>query len=319
MAKIIIIADIKHGVLKRSTIELISRAKEMGSETAVLAIGGNIKLVVSDLADAGSDIQFLANDPALEFFSLEPYATCVLDAIAQFDADQVWFSSSESGKAMAPKVAARLKCACVTDITDLMILDEGIVVVRPAFAGKVLQRVKVNTHQFVAVIRTGVFEAKSTIKGRENVVSLSIPSSDLKVAVKEIVMDAGGEIDLAEANIVVSIGRGVKDQNGVTLVKGLANDLSAGFGTSRALVDVGIMPHASQVGQTGKVVAPSLYIAIGISGAIQHIAGMSGSTVILAVNNDPEAPIFSIADYGIVGDLFKVVPILREEIKKSRA
>jgi electron transfer flavoprotein alpha subunit len=141
----------------------------------------------------------------------------------------------------------------------------------------------------------------------------------LKAVIKDLISDASGEIDLADANIVISVGRGAKDQTGVDLVKELANDLKAGFGSSRAMVDGGFMAHNKQVGQTGKIVAPSLYMAIGISGAIQHLAGMNGSKVILAVNKDPEAPIFNVADYGIVGDLFEVVPILREEIGKLKA
>mgnify|MGYP000966103452 CR=1 FL=1 len=136
--------------------------------------------------------------------------------------------------------------------------------------------------------------------------------------IRELVSDASGDIDLADADIVVSVGRGAKNQAGVDLVKALADELKAGFGASRAMVDGGLMAHNKQVGQTGKIVAPTLYMAFGISGAIQHLAGMTGSKVILAVNKDPEAPIFNVADYGIVGDLFEVVPILREEIKKVR-
>jgi electron transfer flavoprotein alpha subunit len=178
--------------------------------------------------------------------------------------------------------------------------------------------VKVNTKKLVAVVRAGAFEATKGITGTENVVKLSPPEPDLKALIKKILTDASGEIDLADANIVVSVGRGAKDMAGVNLVKELATDLRAGFGSSRAMVDAGFMAHNKQVGQTGKIVAPALYMAIGISGAIQHLAGMNGSKVILAVNKDPEAPIFNVADYGIVGDLFEVVPILREEIKKIR-
>ncbi len=150
-------------------------------------------------------------------------------------------------------------------------------------------------------------------------IKLSVPETDLRAVIRELISDASGEIDLADANIVVSVGRGAKDQAGVDLVKALADDLKAGFGSSRAMVDGGFMAHNKQVGQTGKIVAPTLYMAIGISGAIQHLAGMTGSQVILAVNKDTEAPIFNVADYGIVGDLFEVVPILREEIGKMRS
>lgn len=318
MAKVLVIADIKQGVLKGSTTELLSKAKAIGAQTAVAAIGSNIEALIPGLVSAGSDTQYIADDPGLSLFSAGPYASCVVDAAKQFGADMIWFGFSESGKAVAPRVAAQLDVACATDITDVILNGDQIEIVRPAIASKVVQRVKVNSKQLVAVVRAGAFEATQGITGTQNVVNLSPPAADVRTVIKEIVSDASGDIDLADAGIVISVGRGAKDQAGVNLVKELANDLNAGFGSSRAMVDGGFMPHNKQVGQTGKIVAPSLYMAIGISGAIQHLAGMKGSKVILAVNKDPEAPIFNVADYGIVGDLFEVVPILREEIKKIR-
>jgi electron transfer flavoprotein alpha subunit len=319
MAKVLVIADIKQGVLKGSTAELLSKAKALGAETAVVAIGINIEGLVPELAQAGSDTQYIADDPSLELFSAGPYAACVVDAARQSGANLIWFGFSESGKTAAPRVAAQLDAACATEITDVTLDGDQIEIVRPAIANKVMQRVKINSAQLVAVVRAGAFEATEGITGSENVVKLSSPAADVKAVIKELVSDASGEIDLADADIVISVGRGAKDQAGVDLVKELASELNAGFGSSRAMVDGGFMPHNKQVGQTGKIVAPTLYMAIGISGAIQHLAGMNGSKVILAVNKDPEAPIFNVADYGIVGDLFEVMPILREEIAKVRS
>lgn len=316
MAKVLVIADIKQGVLKGSTAELLSKAKAIGAQTAVVAIGSNIESLTPDLAAAGSDTQYIADDASLELFSAGPYASCVVDAARQFGATLIWFGFSETGKAVAPRVAAQLDAACATEITDVELSGDQVEIIRPAIANKVMQRVKINTEILVAVVRAGAFEADQGITGTENVVKLPVPAADLKAVIKELVSDASGEVDLADADIVISVGRGVKDQAGVDLVKELAGDLKAGFGSSRAMVDSGIMAHNKQVGQTGKIVAPNLYMAIGISGAIQHLAGMTGSKTILAVNKDPEAPIFNVADYGIVGDLFEVVPILREEIKK---
>jgi len=318
MAKVLVIAEIKQGVIKSSTTELLSKAKAIGAEASVVAIGSNIESLIPGLVKAGSDTQYVADDPGLELFSAGPYASCVVDAAKQFGADQIWFGFSESGKAVAPRVAAQLDAACATEITDVTLQGGQIEVYRPAITNKVMQRVKVNIERLVAVVRAGAFEATEGITGTENVVKLSPPAPDLKAVIKELVSDASGDIDLADADIVISVGRGAKDQAGIDLVKELANDLAAGFGSSRAMVDGGFMPHGKQVGQTGKIVAPNLYMAFGISGAIQHLAGMNGSKVILAVNKDPEAPIFNVADYGIVGDLFEVVPILREEIKKIR-
>ncbi len=305
MTKVLVIADIKQGVLKASTAELLS-------------IGTNLDSMIGDLVAAGSDTQYIVDDPGLELFSAGPYASCISDAAEQFGADQIWFGFSESGKAVAPRVAAKMDAACATEITDVMVDGGKIQILRPAIANKVIQRVNVNAGKLVAVVRAGAFEAAQDISGKENVVRLSAPAPDLKAVIKELISDASGEIDLADADIIVSVGRGAKDQAGVDLVRGLAADLNAGFGSSRAMVDGGFMAHNKQVGQTGKIVAPTLYMAIGISGAIQHLAGMSGAKVILAVNKDPEAPIFNVADYGIVGDLFEVVPLLREEIKKIR-
>ena len=319
MSKVLVIADIKQGVLKSSTAELLSKAKAIGADTAVLAIGNHVEPLISELINAGSDTQYIADDPGLELFSAGPYASCVVDAAKQSCADLIWFGFSESGKAVAPRVAAQLGAACATEITDVVFSGDQVQVTRPAIANKVMQRVNINAEQLVAVVRAGAFEATAGITGTENIVKLSAPAPDLTAVIKELVSDASGEIDLADADVVISVGRGAKDQSGVDMVRELANDLSAGFGSSRAMVDGGFMAHNKQVGQTGKIVAPSLYMAIGISGAIQHIAGMSGSKVILAVNKDPEAPIFNVADYGIVGDLFEVVPILREEINKVRS
>lgn len=318
MANVLVVADIKQGVLKGSTAELLTKAKSIGAAAAVVAIGSNLKPLLPALVEAGSDAQYVADDASLELFSAGPFASCVVDAANQFRADMIWFGFSESGKAVAPRVAAQLGAACATEITDVAVEGGRIEITRPAIANKVMQRVKINTGQLVAVVRAGAFEAGAGIAGTENVIALSPPAPDLKTVVKELLSDATGEIDLADADIVISVGRGAKDQAGVDLVRQLADDLNAGFGSSRAMVDGGFMAHNKQVGQTGKIVAPTLYMAIGISGAIQHLAGMNGSKVILAVNKDPEAPIFNVADYGIVGDLFEVLPILREEIAKIR-
>ncbi len=319
MTKVLIFADIKQGELKGSTAELLSKARSIGAETAVVAVGNNLSGLLPDLANAGSDTQFVADDSGLEVFSAGPFASCVVDAAEKFEADLIWFGFSESGKTLAPRVAAQLKVACATEITDIKWEGGQGEITRPAIANKVMQRVKINTDKLVAVVRAGAFEADPAISGTENVVQLSPPPADLRAVIRELISDAGNEVDLADADIVISVGRGAKDQAGVDLVKELADELNAGFGSSRAMVDGGFMAHNKQVGQTGKIVAPTLYMAIGISGAIQHLAGMNGSKTILAVNKDPEAPIFNVADYGIVGDLFEVVPILRSEIKALRA
>jgi len=231
MAKVLVIAEIKQGILKGSTAQLLSKAKSIGAETAVVAIGSNIESLIPDLVSAGSDTQYIADDPGLELFSAGPYASCVVDAAKQFGANLIWFGFSESGKAVAPRIAAQLDAACATEITDIELSGDQIEVMRPAITNKVMQRVKVNTDLLVAVVRAGAFEATEGITGTENVVKFSPPPADLKAVIKELVSDASGEIDLADADIVVSVGRGAKDQAGIHLVKELANDLKAGFGS----------------------------------------------------------------------------------------
>ena len=319
MTNILVVADIKQGELKGSTSELLSKARALGAQTAVVAVGSQVKELAPQLAAAGSDTQYIVEDASLEIFSAKPFAAAVVKAASEFNADMVWFGFSETGKAAAPRVAVQLEAACATEIIDVTIDGDAVQIIRPAIANKVLQKVKIHAPKLVAVVRAGAFEADPEVAGKENVVALDPPEADTGAKVRELISDASGEIDLTDADIVVSVGRGAKDQAGVDLVKALADDLAAGFGSSRAMVDAGLMAHNKQVGQTGKIVAPSLYIAVGISGAIQHLAGMNGSKVILAVNKDPEAPIFNVADFGIVGDLFDVVPLLKDEIKKIRA
>ncbi|MGK0289213.1 MAG: electron transfer flavoprotein alpha subunit [bacterium] len=318
MAKILVVADIKGGALKSSTVELVAKAKSLGAEVATVAVGSGIKGLAGDLAAAGSSAQYIADDASLELFSSAPYAAAITDAATQSEATQVWFASNETSKAVAPRVAARLAAGCASDIIDIAIDGAKVTVKRPCSAGKIIQNTEIKTEKAVIVVRGGAFDVETVAAGSESVVELATPEADLKAVIKEVVSEAAGEIDLSDADIVVSVGRGAKDADGVEKVRALATTLGAGFGASRAVVDGGLMPHTSQVGQTGKVVSPAVYFAVGISGAIQHVAGMGGSKVIVAVNKDPDAAIFSIADYGIVGDLFEVLPVMIEEIKKVR-
>ena len=222
MAKVLVIAEIKQGILKGSTSELLSKAKGVGAETAVVAIGSNIEPLTTDLANAGSDTQYIADDPGLEMFSAGPYASCVVDAATQFGANMIWFGFSESGKAVAPRVAAQLDAACANEITDIELSGDQIEVIRPAITNKVIQRVNIIAEKLVAVVRAGAFEASEGTTGTENVITLSPPEPDLKAVIKEILSEASGEIDLADANVVISVGRGVKDEAGVNLVKAFA-------------------------------------------------------------------------------------------------
>ncbi|MBI3992371.1 MAG: electron transfer flavoprotein subunit alpha/FixB family protein [Candidatus Lambdaproteobacteria bacterium] len=319
MSKILVVADHKDGEVRKPTLELLSHTRGAGLSTDALLIGQNVKGLADTLAGHGAGTVYVADDASLQYFSADTYAAAVADAAAKAQATQIWISVSETGKALGPTVAGRMDAAFVGDAQGLEIEGDNVTVLRPAMATKVMQKVRfAKAGVKVITVRSGAFDVQPADAKPANVVALPAPNSNGRVVVKSLEQEESGEIDLGDANIVVSVGRGVKGPDGVELVRPLAKRLGAGFGASRAVVDSGWMPYNAQVGQTGRVVTPDVYFAIGVSGAIQHLAGMSGSKLIVAVNKDPDAPIFSVADYGIVGDLFKVVPLLIEEVGKVK-
>ncbi len=319
MAKILVVAETKDGEVRKPTLELLTQTRKEGLDTDAVAVGGKVKPAADVLAGHGAATVYLAEDPGLAIFNIPQHVAAVAEAVQQSGATQVWFSVSEMARALAPALAARLDASFVSDVTSIEISGEDVTVSRPAMATKVFQKVKfVKDGVRILSIRSGAFDAEPADPKGANVAELPIPAANAQLATKEVLQEETGEVDLGEATTVVSVGRGVKGPEGVEAVRPLVAALGAAYGASRAVVDSGWMPYNAQVGQTGRVVTPDVYFAIGISGAIQHLAGMSGSKLIVAVNKDPDAPIFSVADYGIVGDLFKAVPILIEEVKKHK-
>jgi len=320
MSKILIVAEVKNGEIKKNTLELLSFAKSQGLENEAVLIGSGVSGQADILAGQGASTVYLGDDPSLEIYNTEQYTALVSDAILQSGATQVWLSSSEMGRDLTPRVAARQGVGALSDVTQLEISGDEITAYRPCMSTKVIQKCKFSKDGLrVISIRSGFFTADETSPATAKTVSLSIPEGHTKLKVKEVQVEVSDEVELNEASIVVSAGRGVGGTEGCDFVKPLAKDIGAAFGASRAVCDAGWLPHKHQVGQTGTMVTPDFYFALGISGAIQHLAGMSGSKVIIAVNKDPDAPIFKVADYGIVGDLFKAVPVLREEVQKLKA
>lgn len=320
MSKILIVAEVKNGEIKKNTLELFSFAKSQGLENEAVLIGSGVSGQADILAGQGASTVYLGDDPSLEIYNTEQYTALVSDAILQSGATQVWLSSSELGRDLTPRVAARQSVGALSDVTQLEVSGDEITAYRPCMSTKVIQKCKFSKDGLrVISIRSGFFTADETSPATAKTVSLSIPEGHSKLKVKEVQVEVSDEVELNEARIVVSAGRGVGGTEGCDFVKPLASDLGAAFGASRAVCDAGWLPHKHQVGQTGTMVTPDFYFALGISGAIQHLAGMSGSKVIIAVNKDPDAPIFKVADYGIVGDLFKAVPVLREEVQKLKA
>ncbi len=319
MAKVLVVAETKDGAIRKPTLEVLSKTRALGLPTDVVLIGAGVKQQADVLAGHGAGTVYVADDAGLANFALDRYVAAVKEAAAKSQATQIWFSVSELSKALAPSVAGKLDGAYISDAAALEVNGDEITVTRPAMATKVLQKMKFAKPGLrVLTVRSGAFDVVDAAPKPATVAELAVPASDGRMVLKEVVQEETGEVDLGEAAMIVSVGRGVKGPEGVEFVKPLAKLLGAGFGASRAVVDSGWMPYAAQVGQTGRQVTPDVYFAIGISGAIQHLAGMSGSKLIIAVNKDADAPIFSVADYGIVGDLFKVVPVLLEEIKKHK-
>ena len=319
MPKVLVVAETKNGELKKPTLELLSLAKSMNLQAESVLIGKEVSSQADLLAGFGSGKVYVADDAGLEIYNTSKYTTLVADAVGQSGATQVWLTSSETGRDLTPRVAARMGVGALSDVTELEIDGDNITATRPCMATKLVQQCRFTKDGLrVISIRAGAYEAGEASPETADTVSLSIPEGDSRVEVRDIQVEESNEIELNEASIVVSVGRGTGGTEGCDFVKPLAGEMGAAFGASRAVCDAGWMPHKHQVGQTGTVVSPDFYFAFGISGAIQHLAGMSGSKVIVAINKDAEAPIFKVADYGIVGDLFKAVPVFQEEVAKIK-
>jgi len=307
--KALVFAEHKDGQLKKIAFENVSLAKQLGLDFECVVIGGDINAAELGNFGAGKVIHYKKDGE----YSPDGYAAILAEAMDNSSADLLIMGATSMGKDLAPRVAAKINAAVATDCTEVEMDGGDLKIVRPMYAGKVLATIKLSSAKKVITVRPNVYNAEEN-KNTANIESKS-SNVDFKTVVKEIISSAGAKLDVTEADIVVSGGRGLKGPENWHLIEDLATALGAAQGASRAAVDAGWRPHDEQVGQTGKTVAPSLYIAIGISGAIQHLAGMSSSKYIVAINKDPEAPIFKVADYGIVADLFDVVPRMIEELK----
>lgn len=317
------IAEQRDGELRKISYEMVSEGRRLadalGQEVTAVLLGSNIKEKAAVLGHYGADKVMVADDPKLEPYTTDAYTTVLAELIKANDPAIVIMGASVQGKDLAARLAARLEVGMAQDCTAFTIEDGNLVAVRPIYAGKAYAKVSYAGSPQMATARPNVMALNEadTSKSAEIVdVAVSLDDSTLKTKVVEVVRDESGKIDLTEADRIVSGGRGMKGPEGFKVLEDLAEVLGASVGASRSAVDAGWREHTDQVGQTGKVVSPNLYIACGISGAIQHLAGMSTSKVIVAINKDPDAPIFQKSDYGVVDDLFNVVPALTEEVKK---
>ena len=315
MANILVFVEQRNSEVRTASLQVLSEAKRQGGAVSAVLPGSGIGDAAAGLGAWGADKIYVADDPNLELYSSDGYAEVVLKAIEQAQPSAILFSGTAMGRDLAPTVAARLGVGAIPDAVGLTLDGETFSVRRPVYSGKAVATVDTagKTPQVIG-LRPNIFAAEES-GGAGEVIALDGLSLSIRAVVKELLEAAGGELDVAEADVIVSGGRGIKGPENFALIKSLADALGGAVGASRAAVDAGWIEHSHQVGQTGKVVSPSLYVAAGISGAIQHLAGMSSSKVIVAINKDPDAPIFKVADYGIVGDLFDVIPPMVEAIK----
>ncbi len=320
MGNVLIVAEHSGGKVKKYSIELAGKASElakaMGGTVSVVLMGEGADSLAKELGHYGVAKVITATHPDLNRYSSEGYTKVLSDIIASEKPSVVLGTASSFGKDLLARTAMRLGVGLASDCTDLTVQNGKLAVRRPVYAGKaVIDAVPEGVPQ-MATSRPNTFTVPEPQSDSPQMVAFTADPGQIRARVKDIVEAETGMLDLTEADRIVSGGRAMASAENFKMIKELARTIGATVGASRAAVDAGYASHDHQVGQTGKTVNPTLYIACGISGAIQHLAGMRTSKVIVAINKDPEAPIFSKADYGIVGDLFKVVPILTEKFKK---
>jgi electron transfer flavoprotein alpha subunit len=322
MANIILaVLEQRDGKLKKNAFEVLSLAKKLSSELNLESIAVCVGDDIENLAEVGSyglnKIVHFKNNELINY-SPSAYKDIIAAYSSEIGAEYLIFSNTSLGKDLAPRIAIKLNAGCLVDCIELKNVNGEIYVKRPVYAGKAILECKINSRIKIFTIRPNIFKAEAvntTSPANIEVKEINNPNLSTKVLSFKKSED---KLDVAEADIIVSGGRGLKGPEHFKLIEDLADALGGAVGASRAVVDAGWRHHGEQVGQTGKTVSPKLYIACGISGAIQHLAGMSSSRYIVAINKDKDAPIFNIADYGITGDLFEIIPALIEEIKKIK-
>jgi electron transfer flavoprotein alpha subunit len=319
-----IVAEQRYGAFRKISFELASTARkladQLGEEVGAILLGSGIEGLAGELGKYGVDKVYVADNALLEPYTTDAHAAAVARLVKENNPSILLFGASAQGKDLSARLVGKLATGMATDCVDAKIVDGKLLALRPMYAGKCYGEVITSSFPQMASLRPNVFPAVENSKTPEVIkFDPGLDPSQLKTKVLEVQKDTAGKVDLTEANIIVSGGRGMKGPENYVILEELADVLGATVGASRAAVDAGWRPQKDQVGQTGKIVSPNLYVACGISGAIQHLAGMGTSKYIVAINKDPDAPIFARADYGIVDDLFKVVPELTKEVKKLLA
>ena len=320
MSKIIAVAELRDNVLRNVSFETISLAKQWDDESEVVAVvlGTTDSKHGQAMIHAGADRVILVSNEQLHTPTAENFTQALMEIINEEQPTGIVLGHTSVGKDVAPRIAGRLNAALMSDVVNIEGQKQDAVFTRPIYAGKAFEKSQGKTETVLVTVRPNNIEVLPVDSSRQGDITVKeVELVDLKTVVKEVVRKVSSGVDLSEAKVIVSGGRGIKSADTFEMLRELAELLGGTVGASRGACDAGYCDYALQIGQTGKVVTPDLYIACGISGAIQHVAGMSNSKIIVAINKDPEANIFSIADYGIVGDLFEVIPLFIEELKQS--
>jgi len=323
MANVLAITEQRDGALRKTSFEVVWAAHQladaMGGKVDALVLGGpGVGAAGAALGGAGADRVLVAESAAFARNAPDGCAATAAAVVKAGGYGAVLVAATATGKDLAPRIAAALDAPLATDVTAVSFAGGKVTAMRPVYAGKAIQALTLDAPVAVVSVRPNTYVPGAA--GKAGAVEKVQAVETSRVVVREVKAAAQGKLDVAEASVVVSGGRGLKGPEHFALIEGLAQAFGgAAVGASRAVVDAGWRPHAEQVGQTGKTVSPQLYVAVGISGAIQHLAGMKTAKVIVAINKDKDAPIFQVADYGIVGDLFEIVPRLTEEIAKAKA
>jgi electron transfer flavoprotein alpha subunit len=319
--KVLTLGEVRDGSLRNVSFEAIAAAKTVaeGGEVVGVLVGENVSGLGQELIHYGADRVVVVEDEKLKQYTPDGFSQALMAVIESENPDGIIFGHTALGKDLSPKIAAKLNSGLISDVTGVEETGGNLVFTRPIYSGKAFEKKVVTDGLIFATVRPNNIAPLEKDESRTGeVTSLSVEIKDLRTIIKEVVRKASEGVDLSEAKVIVAGGRGVKSAEGFEPLKELAKVLGGAVGASRGACDADYCDYSLQIGQTGKVVTPDLYIACGISGAIQHLAGMSNSKVIVAINKDPEANIFKVADYGIVGDLFEVVPLLTEEFKKLK-
>ena len=319
--KVLVLGEAREGALRNVSFEAIAAAKQIssGGEVVSVLLGDSVGELAAELGKYGADRVITVEHPHLKQYTSDGYGQALLAVIEQENPEAIVFGHTALGKDLSPKIASKLQIGLVSDVTSIEGEGDVAVFIRPIYSGKAFEKVKVKDGiEFITIRPNNITPLSKDDSKSADVSSLSVDITNLRTIIKEVVRKSTEGVDLSEAKVVIAGGRGVKSEEGFAPLKELADVLGGAVGASRGACDADYCDYSLQIGQTGKVLTPDLYIAVGISGAIQHLAGMSNSKIIVAINKDPEANIFKVADYGIVGDLFEVIPMLTEEFKKLK-